>query len=143
MLHHKLESRWVKKGKKPPFPLGTYLIYSTKKAYSIEEFRHLSGNHFNAARNIITKEPTSHLNGHAICLGDLTDIIPMTSILEASAFIDTDMTQWETNGQIQIDDRLLWGLGFKNIRRIKPFPFKGKQGVGILSEIDKAKIDFA
>lgn len=31
MLHGKIETRWVKVGKKPPFPEGKYLFYSTQK----------------------------------------------------------------------------------------------------------------
>ena len=34
MLHGKIETRWVRKGKKPPFPLGKYIFYTTQKGKS-------------------------------------------------------------------------------------------------------------
>lgn len=130
MLHGKLESRWVKKGKKPPFPPGKYLIYSTKKRYSDAEFKHVAGHMAVEAKMVLKDEPTVNLCGYAIAVGDLVELIQMTPILEPSAFIDTDLMQWQSNAPIIIDGYVLWGLRFENVCRIKPFPFKGKQGVG-------------
>jgi hypothetical protein len=147
MLHGKIESRWVEEGKKPPFPLGKYLIYSTKKSYSVESFKHLSGEYYQAARNIITREETSILNGYAICLGDLVKVEKIGMGQLPKAFVDVNLTMIKLAkpdidffNEIIIDDRQLWGLHFQNVQRIKPFPFRGKQGVGILSDIHKTFI---
>jgi hypothetical protein len=130
MLHGKLESRWVQKGKKPPFPLGKYLIYSTKKRYSDAEFNYVAGRMAFEAKTILKDEPTADLCGYAIAVGDLVELILMTPVLEPSAYIDTDLTLWESNAPITVDDHVLWGLRFENVCRIKPFEFRGKQGVG-------------
>jgi len=137
MLHGKIESRWVENGKKPPFPLGTYLIYSTKKEYTVEEFRRLSGQWHQKARNIISREETSTLTGHALALGELTQVKKLTQEEKSLAYIDFDIDE---NNDIQ--PYTLWGLHFTDVRRIKPFLFKGKQGIGFLKEEQKKLIKF-
>jgi hypothetical protein len=134
MLHGKIESRWVKKGKKAPFPLGKYLIYSTKKAYSQKEFEHVAGDKAKHAWKLLENESTVSLNGYAICIGDLVKVEPMSATMEHKAFIDTPIDEWQSAEPIIINYHLLWALHFENIQRISPFLFKGKQGVGILTK---------
>lgn len=149
MLHGKIESRWVEEGKKPPFPLGKYLIYSTKKSYSVEEFKHVAGDYYNDARNIITREETSTLNGYAICMGDLVKREKLGYNQLPKAFVDINITMVKMGKEdidwykeIIVDGRQLWGLHFENVKRIKPFEFKGKQGVGFLSRVDQMRIEY-
>jgi len=66
------------------------------------------------------------------------------------AFVDINMTMLKDAPEeidffkeIIIDDHTLWGLHFENVQRIKPFEFKGKQGVGILSDEHKNLIEIA
>lgn len=147
MLHGKIESRCVEEGKKPPFPTGKYLIYSTKKYYSPESFKHLSGEYYQSARNIITREETASLNGYAICIGDLMRVEKLGVGQLSRAFVDINPTMLRMGkedidwyNEIIIDGKQLWGLHFENIQRINPFPFRGKQGVGILSKFHKSFI---
>ncbi len=132
MLHGKVESRWVKKGKKPPFPLGRYLIYSTKKAYDVAEFKHVSGEFYSDAKSklydeaIISEHCTTGLRGFALAVGDLVKVKPLGMGDLAKAFVDVNLTQlrdreegvdlWE---QVIIDEHALWGLWFENVKRIK------------------------
>jgi hypothetical protein len=133
MLHGKIESRWVKRGKKPPFPLGKYLIYSTKKAYSMEEFARIAGDTEKEAMRRLQGEPTRFKNGYAIAIGELTEVVPFGGkYTENLAFVDTDLTYWQSPDPLTIDGHVLWALKFENVQRIKPFPFKGKQGVGFV-----------
>jgi len=143
MLHGKIETRWVYHTKKAPFPLGKYLIYSTKKAYSVGEFRSIAGDHYPEAERTFMDDPTIQLNGYALGIGDLIKVEPLSG-WEATlrTFVDPDMRQVESIDPFTIDSRVLWGLYFENMRRIKPFPFKGKQGIGFLTKEQKQLIKF-
>ncbi len=147
MMCGKIETRWVKAGKKPPFPLGKYLIYSCKKSYSTQEFKKIAGSFYDAAMRrlgISTHTKSEyHLdkNGYALCVGELVAVEKLNNVQMARAYVDfeTEVISGmryvaESNG------RILWGLHFGNIQTLDPFPFKGKQGIGFLSEEDKAKI---
>jgi len=149
MLHGKIESRWVAVEKKPPFPLGKYLIYSTKKSYSVESFKRLAGDYYQSARNIITREETSTLNGYALCIGDLWMVQPLgfNNLGKAYVDINAEMVRMGKEDidwfeEIIVDEHQLWGLHFENMQRIKPFPFKGKQGIGFLTDEQFEKIEF-
>lgn len=140
MLHGKIETRMVIIDKKPPFPLGKYLIYSTKKKYSPSEVEHIAGQFYNILSRIENGEDCAIFQefGKAICIGDLVDIIDPVKDYEPKTFVDLpaiefDVHHWPARRRV--------GLRFENIQRIKPFPFNGKQGVGFLSEKDKLKIE--
>ncbi len=137
MAFGKIETRFVRQGRKPPFPLGKYLIYACRKGYSV-----LDGD----LVNICTPAQADQIEellmendflfcefGSALMIGDLVSIIdPLTNVIE-STFVD----------YIPPDEKeRRVGLVFENMRRIKPFPFKGKQGIGFLSDEDKAKIEY-
>lgn len=143
MLCDKLESRWVVAGKKAPFPKGEYLIYSTKKEYSNQEFQRLAGMFWDSALQKLRTEKTRYLTGQAIAYGELCRVEKIKTIMELSeTFYEPPHPLDDTHNTFQYDGRVLWGLRFKNVRRIKPFPFKGKQGVGFLQDADRAKIIF-
>ena len=57
-------------------------------------------------------------------------------------FVDIPVDELESTQPFTIDGRVLWGLHFENMRRIKPFPFKGKQGIGFLTKEQKQLIEF-
>jgi hypothetical protein len=152
MLHGKIESRWVKRGKKPPFPLGEYLIYSTKKQYKFDEFTKMAGYDLaTKARELFFKDVcninithSQHLNGFAIGVGELFEVckMPATWLDDAYYWPPVDQIDPNVEGEISIDGYTLWALRFKDVKRIKPFPFKGKQGTGFLKANDKAKIEY-
>lgn len=170
--YNKIETRWVKAGKKPPFPLGQYLIYSTKKAYPTKEVKEISGGYYEEVRkNIIAESirtspayPNRHgvrwinadgsvefLNGHALCIGELVELKTYSPVLGIGSFVEMHpdahyTADFDSNepdqGEFVVDNYVLWCLIFDNMKRIDPFPFKGKQGVGLLSFADREKIKY-
>lgn len=142
MLHGKVETRWVRKGKKPPFPLGKYLFYTTKKECSNKMLSDWSGwQLINAMTNYLgPKKPG--LNGSAIAIGELFNLRLMTQADERIGFVKF------IGEKTVIKDRkeiiyVQWCLEFKDVKALVPFEWKfGKQGVGFvpLSEIIKIKI---
>lgn len=141
MMHGKIETRWIRAGIKPPFPLGPYMLYACKKAYKLTELSQLAGEkQYGRIHRIING---LHINyGMALCTGELKKIIYVVPGMEDETFV-------RYQGPIEFLDkkgrpvkRVRVGLIFENIRRIKPFPFKGKQGIGFLSDEDRAKIQY-
>lgn len=141
MLYGKIETRWVNYPKKAPFPLGKYLIYSTQRCYDFFEAEQMMGEevdlahrHFkteiNYGKGTINPETKDFILGHAICLGDLVHILdPITPDIHHT-FVE----------YMAPCTRRRVGLAFENMQRIEPFKFKGKQGVGILTEEQKKLI---
>mgnify|MGYP001036189806 CR=1 FL=1 len=128
-------TRWVKKGKKPPFPLGKYLIYSTKKAYADYEFKFIAGDEYLNAKKHLINESTVSLNGFALCTGELIELVNATEPESSwEAFVRT-FVDYKPDPEYD-----LWLLRFDNIQRITPVPFKGKQGVGILTNAQKKQL---
>lgn len=142
MLHGKIESRWVVTGKKAPFPIGKYLIYSTKKAYSDNEFCHMASMFYSEAKEKLRHDKSVYYNGYALALGELYKVQRITGIHELRAAFYTPSILDKKGEYFEFDGRTLWGLHFMNVRRIEPFKFNGKQGVGILSSEDKSKIKY-
>jgi hypothetical protein len=154
MLHGKIETRWVRDGKKPPFPLSQYLIYSTKKYYTSEEFSNIAGKYASDGRKKIENDPSLSVKwmsknqplninkSWAIAVGTLTEVELFRPQQQPMAFVDTGMPSFpvkhvDTKGNLIV----LWALIFENVKRIKPFEFThGKQGVGILKDEDRNKI---
>lgn len=148
MLHGKIETRWVSNERTPPFPLGKYLLYSTKKAYKEQEFKHISGEFYQDAINALKDDTTVTMNGFGLCIGDLVKIEKCFPLMMPNTFVGlrkiaNQLDLHAEPNDLQIDDHLLWALHFENVIPIEPFAFKGKQGVGFLSEEDRAKIKFA
>jgi hypothetical protein len=152
MLHGKIETRWVRMGKTPPFPLGDYVIYSTQKAYKHEEFKEIVGSQYNRAYDLIICGGSEfHITGHIIAKGTLYAIERMVPELCKNAFVEPPADKFYKETGTYIDKRYdpitgqttlytLWAMYFKKVLPVEPFPFKGKQGVGFLSPEDEAKI---
>src|SRR5688572_6071512 len=115
MFCNKIETRWVREGKQPPFPLGKYLFYTTKKPCSNMELFNWSGPEIMLE---ITKALGSpqwpKYNGYAIGM-------------------DKDGIE-----HVYVQ----WGLHFTNAKKIKPFEWNyGKQGVGFVPDSELHKIE--
>lgn len=139
MFHGKIETRWIRQGTKPPFPLGEYLLYSCKQEYPVQTVSQMAGEKQFKRIKELTHGATL-LKGHALMLGTLKKIIYVVPGMENETFVMYQGPQQYVNKRGNIVTRVRVGLIFENIRAIKPFPFKGKQGVGILSDQDRAKI---
>lgn len=125
LMHHgKIETRWVKKGKKPPFPLGLYLIYSTKKMYEAPELYEISGRKGVEWMNeVLRNDNTIDKCGYALSIGELYQVSKMTRDIELECFVQ--YRESETHD--------LHALRFKNVKRLEPYQWKyGKQGIGFV-----------
>lgn len=153
MLYGKIETRWVDVGRKAPFPLGTYLFYSCKKEYDMEDVMHLSGQHFGILDNNYSHDldgPHPWGLGSAGAIGQLVSIIdPLVPPFDVKTFIDDGkwkrtVTRTSTDGKLRksVDQRRI-GLVFRNVTKIVPFPITGKQGVGFLDNKYRQQIQFA
>lgn len=151
MLHGKIESRWVLKGKRPPFPLGKYLIYSTIKFYPMEQFADIAGPFCSAGWKAIEGDQTEHLRGKAIAVGDLVEVRPFMPGDCDKAFVELGQMVVQCEDHVEMSGYnkkghyvtwQLWALIFKNVSRINPLKFKGKQGVGFLKEPYLSKIKY-
>jgi len=130
MLHGKVETRWVRKYRRPPFPLGKYLIYSTQKKYKYPELCSISGVGFaEQIESINFNDVTGHMRGYAIAFGELKAVVDMTEEMEQQCFVR----------YAESEDYRLVALKF-DLQRIVPFRFKGKQGVGKLHWTQHEKI---
>lgn len=132
---NKVETRWVRIGRKPPFPLGTYLIYATQKVYSLKEFQSIAGEFGDIVLRDITYNGIFEVRGAAIGIGDLVKVERFNPIHQRETYV-----KWIGGDNSQTHTR--WLLRFDNMRAIKPFTIKGKQGIGFLSEADLKKIEF-
>jgi hypothetical protein len=135
MLHGKIETRWVMKGKKPPFPFGQYLIYSTKKPATETQQIEWSGQgelqEWLCDR--IASEITVNMNGYAIAIGRLVRMDLMAREQEYNCFV-----KYVGQKNKQLIKYSQWCLYFTDVKRIIPFEFKhGKQGVGIYPQSEK------
>lgn len=136
MLHGKLETRWVRKGRKPPFPLSEYRLYSTQKRCSQADLFDWCGPEI--MENItttISKDETRKLDGCGICDGTLFRVREMTKEDEAKAFVKFVGEKTVINKKGEHIVYTQWILEFENVVAITPYQFKeGKQGVGKLTE---------
>lgn len=132
MLHGKIETRKVQNGRRPPFPFGKYLFYTTKAKLPEDRLYGWCGESIvQDIRLTLANEPTKDLHGYAIAIGELKTYYPMSFEDEVNCFV--------RKGRYL--DKTTWCLEFANVQRIKPFEFKfGKQGVGFLPESEKYKI---
>lgn len=144
MLHGKIETRWVRVGKKPPFPLGKYLLYTTQKRCDDETLLKWCGRDlwFDVI-NTLKGDPTKtiDLDKTAIAIGELVKIRLMVKEDERDAFVKFIGTKEFKDKNDNIILKSQWCLEFCNVNQIEPFEFNfGKQGVGILPESEKQKI---
>lgn len=143
MLCDKIETRWVRKNKKPPFPIGKYLFYTTQKdCNNMTLFNWCGAEIMLSISEALgtNKKPT--LLGYAIAIGELVEV----SVLKPTdkntfvKFIGKEVRK-DKNGKEHT--YIQWGLHFKNVKKIEPFEWNfGKQGVGFVpySELEKIKI---
>lgn len=148
-----IETRWVQAGRMAPFPEGYYLLYSTQKAYTQNQFDSIALKYRYKGWNAANSDESIDLNGYALWVGKLVKRALLEPNEREKAFVDVDLLcggmftmfkpKWyKEQGRYYDQEYRLWGLHFRDVKRIKPFVFKGKQGVGILSEEDKNKIEF-
>lgn len=135
MLHNKVETRWVRKGKKPPFPLSKYLFYTTQQPCSNKDVFDWCGLEIMLSiSETLGTNKKSELNGFAIAVGELVEVRPLTKEDEGKAFVKfigekTEVIKGEKITKVQ------WALIFKDVKPITPFRWEhGKQGVGFLPE---------
>ena len=132
MLHGKVETRKVRKGKKPPFPNGKYLLYSTLKATpeaTLHEW--CSPEQLDNIKGLLRFEDTRDLCGFALLVAELRGVTKMSKHDEAVAFI-----QYKEHPEHDV-----WMLVFEDIQRIEPFAWKfGGQGVGFVPDSERGKI---
>lgn len=141
MLHGKIETRWIRAGTKPPFPLGPYLLYACKTEYPLQTLSQIAGEkQYKRITGIING--LKLIRGAALCTGDLVKIIYIVPGMEDETFVRYQGPMEFVSKRGTPTKKVRVGLIFENVRRIKPFPFKGKQGVGILSAEDRAKIEY-
>lgn len=136
MLNGKIETRIIEQGKKPPFPLGEYIFYTTQKSTPNPILfdwcgAEIMSSIIDANRN----EPTANLHGYAIAKGELTSIRPMTKSDEVRCFIRYFGVIEKTDKQGKKRYYHQQCLIFEDVKRIEPFEFKfGKQGIGIAND---------
>lgn len=136
MEHGKVETRWVRKGKKPPFPLGKYVFYTTGKSCSaftlfewcgVEIMLTIADTLINNDRKHLTKVILSH--------GELVEVRLLTKEDEPKAFVKFigEKIFKDKNGKDVT--KVQWALIFKNVIPVTPIPYHhGKQGVGFLDK---------
>jgi|SRR5688572_20240703 len=142
MFCNKIETRWVREGKQPPFPLGKYLFYTTKKPCSNMELFNWSGPEIMLE---ITKALGSpqwpKYNGYAIGMADLTKKAILTADDKPTfvKFVGKEIRK-DKDGIEHV--YVQWGLHFTNAKKIKPFEWNyGKQGVGFVPDSELHKIE--
>src|SRR5712675_443943 len=142
--YDKVETRWVRVGRKVPFVMGKYLFYSTKKPCGTEDFYNWCGNELvNLINTLLSNEDTVKLDGYAIAIAQLRKIDLMTKNDEKRCFVEC-VGSWyrkDKNGTEHEYKQVC--LFFEDVQRIEPFEFNfGKQGIGHLplSEYEKIKI---
>jgi hypothetical protein len=142
MLHGKIETRWVRENKKPPFPKGKYLFYSTKGACTDEQLDHWSGQSLYCnITEALSNDETKDLNGYAIAIAELVNLRLMTRWDDEEAFVRHVGKTARQDKKGQWHKYVQWCLEFENVRAIEPFKFDfGKQGVGILDPSLHSKI---
>ena len=141
MLHGKIETRWVMAGKKPPFPLGKYLFYTTKKECDNITLLNWCGSEIvSEIAGIFGSNEKPSLHGYAIGIGELVDVCELKAS-DTNTFVKFKGSKVVQKGDKEIT-YIQWGLWFENVRKIEPFEWKfGKQGVGFVpySELQKIK----
>lgn len=132
MRHGKIETRWIKKGKKPPFPLGLYVVYSTVKRYDLGEIMSVSGRMcFDWIEQVLKGDDTVGKTKCVICVGELYMVSKMTRDIELECFVEYK----------ESDEKDLWALRFKRIKFLENSEWNyGKQGIWFVPESEYGNI---
>lgn len=140
MLHGKIETRCVRAGRKPPFPRGKYILYTTKEPAKEKIYDWCSPSILQSIYNTIRVESQTY-NGYALAIGKLVELYPMRKEDEEKAFVNFVGTKTFLDKDSKEVSKVQWCLKFDAIWRIEPFIFEfGKQGVGILPDSEHSKI---
>lgn len=139
MLHGKVETRWVRVGRFPAFPLGKYIGYCTHKFCNSQMLADWCGPELETLISETLKEDhTQFMQRKALWIGDLVKIGKMYDWQERECFVRHRGVIERTDKSGSIHDYYQSVLYFENIMPIEPFDFKyGKQGVGIFPETEK------
>lgn len=137
LMHHgKIETRWVRKGKKPPFPLGKYVFYTTANECSYETLEDWCGIDIVVEiEEILQYDVTRNFSKSILSYGELIEVRPLTKEDEPKAFVKFigEKIFKDKNGKDVV--KVQWALIFKNVQPITPVPYHhGKQGVGFLDK---------
>lgn len=144
MLYDKTETRWVRDGKKPPFPLGRYLFYTAKKELEDEVMDEWCGheifhNEILATLPVLPPEKNHLLRGYAIATAELVEIFKLGPN-DKKTFVKYVGTKTETIKGKEVT-KVQWGLRFENVQAIVPFEWRfGKQGIGFVPDSELPKI---
>lgn len=132
MRHGKIETRWVKKDKKPPFPLGLYLFYSTQKRYEYGEIMQISGRKcFDWMDEVLKGDDTVKMCGYTMCIGELYMVGKMTNDIELECFVEYK----------ESDTHHLIALRCRSVKHVFCAKWDhGKQGVGFVPDTEMDKI---
>lgn len=141
MFHGKIETRWVKEDKKPPFVEGEYLIYSTIRFFNPYELFNMCGPDIvHNIQRTLEGDISRFRNKTALGIGRLIDVRLMRPDDEQMAFVKYKGWKVETIDGIAVTKRQ-WCLIFEEVKRINEFEWKfGKQGVGKVPESELSKI---
>lgn len=139
MIHGKIETRWVTDGRKPPFPLGKYLLYSTKASCSNATLFQWCGPELMLhITNTLKEDNTQTIYESALAIGKLKSISPYKKAQEMEGFVLYKGLKYFDGITIP---KFQWGLHFENVQAIEPFKWKyGKQGVGFVPDSELSKI---
>jgi hypothetical protein len=140
MFHGKIETRWVRKGKKPPFPLGKYLFYTTQVPCSQASLFNWCGVEIMAnITDALIFDETRGLNQCAIGIGTLSEV-KLLREEDQKTFVKFVGNKTEIMNDISVE-KVQWGLHFTDVQRIEPFMWNfGKQGIGFVPESELNKI---
>lgn len=123
MLHGKIETRKWKTNHR-----GPVLICCSKKPYSLRQVVDISGEAQVQRMRAILGDGGDDITGMAIGIGSLVDCRPMTPEDEDACFVKYNPK--------------LWCHIYKDIKTIKPFPYKGKQGWSNIGDAILEKLGF-
>lgn len=117
------------------------MIYSTKRGYTASEIKAISGQHASYLFHVL-KDETELPDGQPIAIGQLFNVSKFDADKDGIMTLVDEPTgklfNWiDAEEKILGPTHQLWCLEFSDIQRIEPFPFTGKQGVGILTEEQK------
>lgn len=140
MMYGKIETRWVREGRKPPFPKGKYLSYTTKQPAG-DKLNDWCGPEIRDRIYKTLRDEDTMFHGYALWIGKLVDMWIMKPEDEEKAFVNFVGIKTFYDKEGEMIKKVQWCLKFDNIWRIEPFKFEfGKQGVGILPESEHHKI---
>jgi len=125
MLHGKIETRtW------PTSYRGLVLICASKQPYTHRQVANISGTQLDRIYQTIKYyDQMDSTLGHAIAVGELVDCWEMEEVDEDKCFVQW-AEPWVQDGTKNRKSVLkrLYCHAYKNVRAIKPIPWKGTQG---------------